>query len=76
MDLEAKLDGLSESIARIESKLDVSIAKQKGVPRLAALFEKKNRQKICCWMMCETLFDTLYIIFHRTLLKTVFKRNP
>jgi len=41
MNLEAKLDGLSESIPSIESKLDVSIAKQKGVPWLAALFEKK-----------------------------------
>ena len=42
MDLEAKLDDLSESIARIESKLDVVIPKQKGVPRLAARFDKKQ----------------------------------
>ena len=42
MNLEAKVDGLSESIARIESKLDVVIAQQNGAPRLAARFEKKQ----------------------------------
>ena len=42
MNLEAKVDSLSESIARIESKLDVVIAKQNSVPRLAARFDKKQ----------------------------------
>ena len=42
MDLEAKLDGLCEPIARIESKLDVICCKANGIPLLAARFEKKK----------------------------------
>jgi hypothetical protein len=41
VDLEAKLDGLCEPIARIESKLEMVIAKQNGLPLLAARFHKK-----------------------------------
>ena len=62
MNLEAKLDGLSESIARIESKLDVSIAKREGVPRLAALFEKKKSAED---MLLDNVRDLVrYSLYH------------
>ena len=37
MDLEAKVDGLCEAMARLESKLDAVMEKQNAIPRPASL---------------------------------------
>jgi len=64
MNLEAKVDSLSESIARIESKLDVVIAKQNSIPRLAARFDKKKSAE-------DILLDDV-----RDLIRYLIQRHP
>lgn len=44
MNLEAKVDGLCEAMARIESKLDQIIEKQNAVPRPASLNRLKFKK--------------------------------